>query len=131
MCGPNPRSRAHTRQRGPTEAAPVLARARNGIHEERSQSRHNADEDGETNLVQAEFNYVSAVAEFQRSTATEIVYNNQFDTTARPTTLTAVEAQKAARSRRDSPLDPDKPATHKSKQISLIPPAGKVDTGSD
>ena len=85
----------------------------------------------ETNLVQAEFNYVSAVAEFQSSTATEIVYNNQFDTTARPTTLTAVEAQKAARSRRDSPLDPDKPATHKSKQISLTPPAGKVDTGND
>ena len=85
----------------------------------------------ETNLVQAEFNYVSAVSEFQRSTATEVVYNNQFDTTSRPTTLTAVEAQKAARSRRDSPLDPDKPATHKSKQISLTPPAGKVDMGND
>lgn len=85
----------------------------------------------ETNLVQAEFNYVSAVAEFQRSTATEVVYNDQFDTTARPTTLTAVEAQKAAKSRRDSPLDPDKPATHKSKQISLTPPTGKVDTGND
>jgi len=85
----------------------------------------------ESNLVQSEFNYVSAVSEFQRSTATEVVYNDQFDTTARPTTLTAVEAQKAARSRKDSPLDPDKPATHKAKQISLIPPAGKVDTGND
>jgi outer membrane protein TolC len=85
----------------------------------------------ESNLVQAEFNYVSAVSEFQRSTATEVVYNDRFDTTARPTTLTAVEAQKAARSRLDSPLDPDKPATHKSKRISLTPPAGKVDSGND
>ena len=51
--------------------------------------------------------------------------------TTHPTTLTAVEAQKAAKARFDSPLDPDKPATPKAKQISLTPPAGKVDTGID
>jgi hypothetical protein len=51
--------------------------------------------------------------------------------TAHPTTLTAVEAQKAAKARFDSPLDPDKPATRKAKQISLTPPAGKVDTGNE
>ena len=48
-----------------------------------------------------------------------------------PATLTAVEAQKAAKARFDSPLDPDKPATRKAKRISLTPPAGKVDTGND
>jgi hypothetical protein len=42
-----------------------------------------------------------------------------------------VEAQKAAEARFASPLDPDKPATQKAKQISLTPPAGKVDTGND
>ena len=50
---------------------------------------------------------------------------------AHPTPLTVVEAQKAAKARFDSPLDPDKPATPKAKQISLTPPAGKVDTGID
>ena len=50
---------------------------------------------------------------------------------AHPTTLTAVEAQKAAAARLDSPLDPDKPATQKAKQISLTLPAGKVDSGND
>jgi hypothetical protein len=50
---------------------------------------------------------------------------------AHPTTLTAVEAQRAAKARFDSPLDPDKTATQKAKQISLTPPAGKVDTGHD
>jgi hypothetical protein len=50
---------------------------------------------------------------------------------AHPNTLTVVEAQKAASARFDSPLDPYKPATYKAKQISLTPPAGKVDTGSD
>jgi hypothetical protein len=50
--------------------------------------------------------------------------------TAHPTTLT-VEAQKAAEARFDSPLDPDKPATQKAKQISLTPPAGKVDNGNE
>jgi len=51
--------------------------------------------------------------------------------TAHPTTLTTVEAQKADKARFDSPLDPDKPATQKAKQISLTPPAGKVDTGNE
>jgi hypothetical protein len=51
--------------------------------------------------------------------------------TAHPTTLTAVEARRAAKARFDSPLDPDKPATQKAKQISLTPPAGKVDTGNE
>ena len=50
---------------------------------------------------------------------------------AHPTTLTAGEAQKAAKARFDSPLDPDKPATQKAKQLSLTPPAGTVDTGND
>ncbi|MBV8899898.1 MAG: TolC family protein [Verrucomicrobia bacterium] len=82
----------------------------------------------ETNFVQAEYNYSAYVIEFQRSTATEIKYNNEFDSaTARPSTLTAGEASKAAKFRHDSPLDPDKPATAKAKRISLTPPAGKVD----
>ena len=51
--------------------------------------------------------------------------------TAHPTTLTVVEAQKAVSARLDSPLDPYKPATYRAKQISLTPPAGKVDTGND
>ena len=50
---------------------------------------------------------------------------------ARPVTLTALEAQKAAKARFDSPLDPDKPATRKAKQISLTLPAGKVCTGNE
>jgi hypothetical protein len=50
---------------------------------------------------------------------------------AHPATLTAVEAQKAAKARFDSPLDPDKPATREAKQISLTPPAGKIDTGNE
>ena len=58
--------------------------------------------------------------------------SDQFDgPTGHPTTLTAVEAQKAASARFDSPLDPCKPATYKAKEISLTPPAGKVDTGND
>ena len=51
--------------------------------------------------------------------------------TAHPATLTAVEAQKAAKARFDSPLDPGKPATEEAKQISLTPPAGKVDSGNE
>jgi len=50
---------------------------------------------------------------------------------AHPATLTDVEAQKAAKARFDSPLDPDKPATQKANQISLTPPAGKVDAGNE
>jgi multidrug resistance efflux pump len=81
----------------------------------------------ETNFVQAEFTYSSNVIEFQRSTATEIRYNDEFDSgTARPSTLTAKEAQKVDKFRHDSPLDADKPATAKAKRISLTPPAGKV-----
>jgi hypothetical protein len=58
--------------------------------------------------------------------------DDEFDgSTAHPTTLTVVEAQKAAKARFDSPLDPDKPATRKAKQISLTPPAGKIDIGND
>jgi len=51
--------------------------------------------------------------------------------TAHAATLTAVEAQKAAKARFDSPLDPGKPATEEAKQISLTPPAGKVDSGNE
>jgi outer membrane protein TolC len=85
-----------------------------------------------SNLVQAEFSYVSAVASYQQSTATETKYNDMFDAPQRhPSTLTATEAAKAARSRHDSPLDPDKPATTKSKRESLMPPLGKVQTSND
>ena len=51
--------------------------------------------------------------------------------TAHPTTLTTMEAQKAAAAGFHSPLDPCKPATQKAKQISLTPPAGKVESGND
>ena len=51
--------------------------------------------------------------------------------TAHAATLTAVEAQKAAKAPFDSPLDPGKPATEEAKQISLTPPAGKVDSGNE
>jgi len=85
-----------------------------------------------SNLVQAEFSYVSAVAAFQQATATETKYNDMFDNdVARPSTLTATEAAKAARSRYDSPLDPGKPATQKSRRQSLMPPEGKVQTTND
>jgi len=58
--------------------------------------------------------------------------DDEFDgSTAHPTTLTVVEAQKTAKAWFASPLNPDKPATQKAKQISLTPPAGKVDTGND
>jgi outer membrane protein len=82
-----------------------------------------------SNLVQAEFSYISAVSDFQRSTATETKYNDMFDDPlTRPRTLTADEAKKASRSRVDSPLDPNKPATTKAKRESLVPPQGKVST---
>jgi outer membrane protein TolC len=85
-----------------------------------------------SNLVQAEFSYVSAVASYQQATATETRYNDMFDSApTRPSTLTADEAAKAARSRNDSPLDPGKPATQKAKRESLVPPQGKVDTSND
>ncbi len=85
-----------------------------------------------SNLVQAEFSYVSAVASYQQATATETRYNDMFDAPlTRPSTLTADEAVKAARSRHDSPLDPGKPSTMKAKRESLIPPQGKVDASND
>jgi outer membrane protein len=85
-----------------------------------------------SNLVQAEFSYVSAVAAYQLATATETKYNDMFDDPLkRPTTLTANEAAKAARARHDSPLDPGKPATQKAKRESLVPPQGKVETIND
>jgi len=85
-----------------------------------------------SNLVQAEFSYVSAVASYQQATATETRYNDMFDSpVTRPSTLTTAEAAKAARSRYDSPLDPGKPATRKAKRESLMPPQGKVETSND
>ena len=85
-----------------------------------------------SNLVSAIFSYISAVASYQQSTATETKYNDIFDDgLARPSTLTAGEASKAARARYNSPLDPDMPATHKAKHISLNPPEGKVETTND
>ncbi len=85
----------------------------------------------ETNFVQAEYNYSAFMIEFQRATATEVRYNDTFDTSTRPSTISPKEARKAAKFRRDSPLDPDKPATAKAKRESLIPPAGKVNTGGN
>jgi outer membrane protein len=85
-----------------------------------------------SNLVSAVFSYISAVASYQQATATETKYNDIFDDgLARPSTLTAGEAVKAARARYNSPLDPDTPSTHKAKRISLTPPEGKVETTND
>jgi outer membrane protein TolC len=85
-----------------------------------------------SNLVQAQFSYVSAVAAYQQATATETKYNDTFDDPlVRPATLTKDEAWKAARARRVSPLDPGMPATLKSKRESLTPPQGKVETTND
>jgi outer membrane protein TolC len=83
-------------------------------------------------LVQAQFSYISAVAAYQQATATETKYNDMFDNPRlRPSTLTAGEAQKATKSRYDSPLDPGKPSTQKAKRESLVPPQGKVETTND
>jgi outer membrane protein TolC len=85
-----------------------------------------------SNLVQAEFSYISAVASYQQATATETKYNDTFDDPlVRPATLTKDEAWKAARARRVSPLDPGMPATQKAKRESLISPQGKVETTND
>jgi outer membrane protein len=85
-----------------------------------------------SNLVQAQFNYIAAVAQYQFATGTETKYNDMFDSPdTRPLTLTNTEANKALRSRYDSPLDPCKPATTKAKKISLTPPAGKVVFSND
>jgi outer membrane protein TolC len=85
-----------------------------------------------SNLVQAQFNYIAAVAQYQFAIGTETKYNDMFDSPdKRPLTLTNGEANKALRSRYDSPLDPDKPSTTKAKKESLTPPAGKVEFSND
>ena len=85
-----------------------------------------------SNLVTAQFNYISAVAQFQFSTGTETKYNDMFDSPdKRPATLTNWEANKAIRSRYDSPLDPGKPATTQAKKESLTPPQGKIEFSND
>jgi outer membrane protein TolC len=85
-----------------------------------------------SNLVTAQFNYIAAVAQFQFATGTETKYNDMFDSPdKRPATLTNWEANKANRSRYDSPLDPGKPATTKAKKESLTPPQGKIEFSND
>ena len=79
-----------------------------------------------SNYFNAEFQYISAVAQFQFATATEVKYNDLFDDGYHPRTLSRSEMKKASKSRYDSPLDADKPATRKAKGISLTPPEGKV-----
>jgi Outer membrane efflux protein len=81
---------------------------------------------------QAEFQYISAVAQYQFATATEVKYNDLFDQSGyHPSTLTRNERTKALQSRNDSPLDAGKPATSKSKAFSLQPPQGKVTLPND
>jgi outer membrane protein TolC len=80
-----------------------------------------------SNLVSAEFSYLSAYVSYQQNTGTETKYNNIFDDPAnRPMTLTRSEAAQAARARYNSPLDPGMPATKKGKIITLQPPKGEV-----
>ena len=80
-----------------------------------------------SNLVSAEFSYLSAFVSYQQNTGTETKYNNIFDDPAnRPMTLTRSEAAQAARARYNSPLDPGMPATKKGKLITLRPPKGEV-----
>jgi outer membrane protein len=80
-----------------------------------------------SNFFTAEFQYISAVAQYQFATATEVKYNDLFDESGyHPQTLSLKEARKTLKSRSDSPLDADKPATSKAKRISLTPPQGKV-----
>src|SRR6516164_1628630 len=85
-----------------------------------------------SNLVQAQFSYISAVAAFQQANATETNDNDIFDDPlGRPATLTQNEARRAARARGVSPLDPRMPATQKAKRVSLTAPAGKIHTTND
>jgi outer membrane protein TolC len=79
-----------------------------------------------SNFFTAEFQYISAIAQYQFATATEVKYNDLFDDSYHPKTLSRSEAKKTLKSRSDSPLDNDKPATRKAKAISLTPPEGKV-----
>jgi hypothetical protein len=77
-------------------------------------------------LVTAKFSYIAAMAQYQFATATETKYNDTFDDPlTRPSTITKTETKKAIQARSDSPLDPDKPATRKSKREALMPPEGK------
>jgi outer membrane protein TolC len=83
-------------------------------------------------FFQAEFQYISAVAQYQFATATEVKYNDMFDESGyHPSTLTRNEGVKALHARTDSPLDAGKPATNKSKKFSLMPPQGKVTLPND
>jgi hypothetical protein len=66
-----------------------------------------------------------------QKTSSDKVHDEFPSRSTHPATLSAVEAQKAATTRFDSPLEPGKPATRKAKQISLTPLAGKVDTRTD
>ncbi|MBV9874112.1 MAG: TolC family protein [Verrucomicrobia bacterium] len=84
-----------------------------------------------SNYFTAEFQYISAVAQYQFATATEVKYNDLFNDGYHPKTLSPKESQKANRSQVDSPLDADKPATKKAKKISLMPPEGKISTPND
>jgi outer membrane protein TolC len=85
-----------------------------------------------SNYFTAEFQYISAVAQYQFATATEVKYNDLFDESGyHPQTLSPREAAKALKSRYDSPLDASKPATSKAKRISLTPPQGKVTFPND
>src|SRR6516164_4554143 len=85
-----------------------------------------------SNLVQAHFSYISAVAAYQQANATETNDNDIFDDPlGRPATLTQNEARRAARARGVSPLDPRMPATQKAKRVSLTAPAGKIHTTND
>jgi outer membrane protein TolC len=85
-----------------------------------------------SNYFTAEDQYISAVAQYQFATATEVKYNNLFDESGfHPKTLSPKEARKALQSRTDSPLDAGKPATKKAKAISLTPPEGKISTPND
>jgi len=85
-----------------------------------------------SNLVQAQFSYIAAVAAYQQATATETKYNDTFDDPlGRPATLTRDEARRAATARGVSPLDPGMPATRKAKREALTAPAGKIHTTND
>jgi outer membrane protein TolC len=84
-----------------------------------------------SNYFSAEFQYISAVAQYQFATATEVKYNDKFDDGYHPKTLSNKESQRSIRSRLDSPLDSDKPATKKAKKISLTPPEGKISSPND
>jgi len=84
-----------------------------------------------SNYFTAEFQYISAVAQYQFATATEVKYNDLFNDGYHPKTLSPKESQKANRFQVDSPLDADKPATKKAKKISLTPPEGKISTPND